>query len=84
MDKAPKPNETPQIIAYVKANFDCEALIENNEMKVTGFKMLEVDMWIKYNLNNYLREDYPANWEDSLQQCMDKVNLKMSPVKQNS
>jgi hypothetical protein len=25
LTKAPKPNETPQIIAYVRATFDCKA-----------------------------------------------------------
>lgn len=65
--KVPKVDEILQIIAYIKANFKCDAVVNDKKISVTGFRKLEVDEWIKEKLDPFLRDDFPVYWKDSLQ-----------------
>lgn len=54
--------------------------IKNKIMQITGFEFRKVYQWAKDKLENYLRDDFPEFWEDSLKQFMDDVDFKLTEV----
>ena len=66
LSAAPKPNEILQIVDYVKRLFDCKVEFKNRYMTICGLKNKMVYNWAKEKLDDYIRDDFPMYWQDSL------------------
>ena len=85
--RVPSEKEEKMIVAYVLNTFKTQVSIirEKKEIEIKDIqKQLEVRKWVKDELDEFLMMDYPDEWEDSLAQHCQKLNLKVSQINQGS
>jgi len=74
------------IVAYVLNTFKTQVSIirETAEINIKDKRQLEVRKWVREELEEFLMMNYPDEWEDSLAQYCQKLNLKVSQINQGS
>jgi|LauGreDrversion4_2_1035121.scaffolds.fasta_scaffold75927_3 sugar diacid utilization regulator len=74
------------IVAYVLNTFKTQVSIirETAEINIKDKRQLEVRKWVREELEEFLMMNYPDEWEDSLAQHCQKLNLKVSQINQGS
>jgi hypothetical protein len=53
-------------------------------MTICGPNNKMVYKWAKENLDDYIKDDFPSFWQDSLTQILDGIPLKISVVDNTS